>query len=98
MNRTGVESRQGRIQVSGPLCFDTVPDLWETGVRLIRDGAREVDFGGVGEVDSSALALLMEWRRAAARQGSELRFHAVPAPIREIAALSEVDQVLGLES
>ena len=98
MNGAHMESQDGRIRVSGSLCFDTVPGLREAGVRLIRAGAGQVDLGGVGDVDSSALALLMEWRRMAADEGRELRFQAVPAAIREIAALSEVDRVLDLEA
>ena len=58
----------------------------------------KVVFVGVSDVDSSALALLMEWRRTAADEGREPRFQAVPAAIREIAALSEVDRVLDLEA
>ena len=97
MNQTLVEAWDGGIRVSGSLRFDTVPECREIGIRLIRDGARRVDLSGVGDADSSALALLMEWQRAAAREGHVLGFHAVPDSIREIAALSEMDRVLNLE-
>ena len=97
MDQATVEGRDDGLRVSGPLRFDTVPDLREPGIRLIRNGARQVDLGRVDAADSCALALLMEWQRAAALLGYTLRFHAVPDQIRELAALSEMDQVLDLQ-
>lgn len=98
MEHATVEGWDDGLRVSGSLCFDTVPDLRESGLRLIRNGACQVDLGRVDAADSCALALLMEWQRAAARQGRTLRFHAVPDLIRELAALSEMDRVLDLQS
>ena len=96
MTSTQIQESGGGLRICGPLRFDSVATLREAGIRLIRDGARVVDLGAVERADSSALALLMEWERAAAGVGGSLKFVSVPEQLRQIASLSEMDQVLDL--
>ena len=55
-----------------------------------------VDLAGVERADSAALALLLEWRRAADRAGCALAFSNVPEGLGAIADASGVDELLGL--
>jgi ABC-type transporter Mla MlaB component len=51
----------------------------------------------VDDVDSSALALLLEWRAGALKAGRELRVDQPPESLRVIARLTGVAPLLGWE-
>jgi phospholipid transport system transporter-binding protein len=59
MNRDG-----DRLSLEGPLNIQTVPAVLRFGLENFADGATTVDFAGVTEVDSSAIAMAIEWVRA----------------------------------
>jgi phospholipid transport system transporter-binding protein len=49
----------------------------------------------VTEVDSSALSLLLEWRRAAERSGRTIRYRNLPASLKSLAELYGITELLG---
>ncbi|MEJ0005235.1 MAG: STAS domain-containing protein [Steroidobacteraceae bacterium] len=53
-----------------------------------------VDCAGVSQADSAGLAVVIEWRRWAHKQGRHLKFQHLPAQISAIAQLSEVSELL----
>ncbi|MGE0384872.1 MAG: lipid asymmetry maintenance protein MlaB [Gammaproteobacteria bacterium] len=55
-----------------------------------------LDLGGVGRIDSCALAMLLEWSRAARARGGALTVRNVPEPLRSIARLCGVEDLLAL--
>ena len=66
--------REGdRMMVSGALTLASVAAALSEGNAAIGEGVRSVDLGEVGELDSSALALLLAWLREAKRQNREPR-------------------------
>lgn len=69
------------------LTFAEASRTFAAGLQAIAAGQADVDFGGVTAVDSSAVALLLAWRRAAAARGKPLRFHHLPAGLLSLAAL-----------
>ena len=54
-----------------------------------------VDLSGVTEVDSAAVSLLLEWRRAAARANRRVDFFNLPNNLRSLADLYGVSRLLG---
>ena len=50
-----------------------------------------IDLGEVAQADSAALALLVEWRKFAARQGLRLELRSVPAQLRALAAAAGLE-------
>lgn len=79
----------------GPLHFSTVTALLGQGSDAIEGGRAEViDLSGVGESDSSGLALLIEWLAVAKQAQRNLRYDNVPKQIRELAHLSDVEELL----
>jgi phospholipid transport system transporter-binding protein len=95
MIKPAVVQRQGdRMLVSGPLTLATVAGALREGGDAIAMGAREIDLGGVEELDSSALALLLAWLRAAKGRGRDLSFARLPAGLTTIAALYGVAGLL----
>ncbi len=87
--------REGdRMLVSGPLTLATVAVALREGNDAIAMGAREIDLGEVGELDSSALALLLAWLREAKRRDRNLSFSRLPEGLTTIARLYGVAELL----
>ena len=85
------------LALEGALSFETLPRvLEESGAYSARPDLPErltIDFSAITDVDSSAVALLLEWRREAARRGKTLNFVNLPA---NLLALAELYGVTGL--
>ena len=87
--------REGdRMVVSGALTLATVAAALREGRAAIGEGARSVDLGEVGELDSSALALLLAWLREAKQQKHDLSFTNLPQGLTTIARLYGVADLL----
>ena len=87
--------REGeRMLVSGPLTLASVTAVLREGNAAIGQGVRTVDLGGVGELDSSALALLLAWLREAKRRNTGLVFDNLPQGLTTIARLYGVAELL----
>ena len=81
--------------IEGALTLGTVPEVAAT-VQEQLQGVRVVDFRGVTEVDSAALALALEWlRRDAESKGSAgLRYANLPVAMLNLAKLYGVSELL----
>jgi ABC-type transporter Mla MlaB component len=65
------------------------------GAAAIGSGdAAIIDLSGVTSSDSAGLALLIEWLSVAREAGRSLRYENVSAQIKQLAVLSEVDELL----
>jgi phospholipid transport system transporter-binding protein len=82
--------------LEGALTLGTVSDLAGAVREYLRQGARVVDFGGVTEVDSAAIALALEWLRQAAEGegGTGLRYANLPVAMQNLAKLYGVSELL----
>lgn len=83
-----------RLLVEGPVTLDTVPAIAGEAVRLTGSGVAVVDLAGVTDVDSSAVALTLEWLRQAELSGRTLRVANMPDAMRNLAALYGVSEFL----
>ena len=54
-----------------------------------------VDLGALTEVDSTAISLLLEWRRAAQRENRKISYVNLSANLKSLAALYGVTELLG---
>lgn len=85
----------GRARVIGSLHFTTVSALLSAGVAAIAGGRADViDLAGVKASDSAGLALLIEWLSVAKSAGRTLRFDNVPSQLRQLARLSDVEELV----
>ncbi len=80
--------------VEGALTLGTVSALADAAREHLRQGARVVDFRGVSEVDSSSVALALEWLREAAESKSGLRLVNLPVAMQNLAKLYGVSELL----
>ena len=87
--------REGdRMFVSGALTLANVATVLREGSAALAEGVRTVDLGEVGELDSSALALLLAWLREAKQQSRSLTFANLPQGLSAIARLYGVAELL----
>jgi phospholipid transport system transporter-binding protein len=87
----------GRCTVQGPITLDNVESLLGEGKERFTAAQSTVDLAAVTDVDSSALSLLLEWRREAGRNGRAIRFLNLPANLKSLADLYGVTGLLGNE-
>ncbi|HEX9673867.1 MAG TPA: STAS domain-containing protein [Burkholderiales bacterium] len=81
--------------IEGPVTADNVLSLLAQGTQQFTGPRVTVDLSGVTEVDSTALSLLLEWRREAIRNGRDIRYRNLPASMKSLAALYGVTELLG---
>ena len=89
-----ITCKDGRCTVQGPITVDNVVSLLEQGGEQLTSTESTIDLSGVTEVDSTALSLLLEWRRQAARSGRVLRFAGLPGNLQSLAQLYGVTELL----
>jgi phospholipid transport system transporter-binding protein len=88
----------GRFRITGALTFATGRDLLRTAGDQFNSSPRlEIDLSGVANADSAGLALLVEWYRQASRANRSVRFVGVPAQLRALAKISEIDRLLAFD-
>ena len=83
-----------RIVVEGPVTLGNVTAVLREGYALLGKGVRVIDLGGVTELDSSLLAALLAWLRAARQGGAELQLSNLPEGLTTIARLYGVSELL----
>ena len=85
-------TREGdTLKVAGPMSIDSVSALLTESAGMLK-GASSVDLAGVTEADSSAVSLLLEWRRQA--QSDVLRFTNLPPALKSLAELYGVAELI----
>ena len=89
---TVVELRDGVVHLRGPLVFASVGAALSRSLALFpARGVAVVDMTDVAQADSAALALLVEWRKFADRQGLRLELRAVPAQLLALAGAAGLE-------
>lgn len=66
------------------------------GLQAIAGGQTEIDLARMSTVDSSAVAILLAWKRAAAARNAPLALRNAPASLRSLAQLYGVAELLQL--
>ena len=80
----------------GPVTIATASQIIDAARESWPDhGVSVVDFAGVTEADSAALALIFKWQRDAARRERAVRCINMPANVVALARLYGVDDLIG---
>lgn len=87
-----------RYRVEGPVTMASVQALLAEGNALFADGAVTVDLSGVTEVDSAAVSLLLEWRRAAAADRRRIAYRGLPENLTSLINLYGVHELVAAGS
>ena len=86
------------LALTGELSFETIPQVLEESAAYVArtdlPDRLTIDFAGITAVDSSAVALLLEWRREALRLRKVLEFVNLPANLLALATLYGVAELI----
>jgi phospholipid transport system transporter-binding protein len=86
------------LALTGALSFETIPTVLEQSeqyaARPDLPDCLTIDFAGITGVDSSAVALLLEWRRQAVHRGKRLEFANLPPNLLALAQLYGVAELI----
>jgi phospholipid transport system transporter-binding protein len=86
------------LPLKGDLTFETIPAvLEESALYAARPDLPDkltIDFAEVADVDSAAVALLLDWRRMALKRKKTLVFVNLPANLLALAELYGVADVI----
>ena len=88
--------REGLL-FDGPVTIGTVSALLEQSRALLVQGVAVLDFKGVTDVDSAAVALALECLREARRRKLELSLANVPEAMQHLAELYAVSELLQVD-
>ncbi len=83
-----------RFALSGPVVMENLIGLYKAGLQKVAEGDVVVDMAGVTDADSSAVSLLLELRREAARRSHKVLVINVPDSVRSLAKLYGVADLL----
>lgn len=90
-----IECNQGRCTLTGAVNLENALALREEGLRLFTESETTLDLSGVTEVDSAAVSLLFEWRRAALAANRSIRYVNLPENLKSLAQLYGVADLVG---
>lgn len=82
-----------RLLLDGPVTLATHVALRDAAAPLLGDGSLDIDWSGVAAVDSSALCLILHWRRSAAA-GHTLSHSKLPSGVTALAELYGVSDLI----
>ena len=83
-----------RCSVQGAITMLNATAVLEESRRAFQGPSVVVDLSGLTEVDSSALSLLLEWRRVAAAEKRSIRYTNLPSNLRTLADLYGVSELI----
>lgn len=92
-----IECKDGRCTLTGTVNLENALALREEGLRLFVDPEVTLDLAGVTEVDSAAVSLLFEWRRAALAANRRIRYVNLPDNLTSLAKLYGVTELVAAE-
>ena len=91
-----IEREAGRLVVTAPMTMANARGLLAAGCSALQPGEQVFDFSQVTEADSSAVAVMLGWLRAAGSSRSTVKFAQIPAGVRSLAELYGVTELLPL--
>lgn len=91
-----IERSDTGLAISGDMTLESAPALLARGNAALADGACLFDLAAVSEIDSSGLAVLFGWQRAARASGKTLRIANPPENLIKLAKVYGVAELLPL--
>ncbi len=82
-----IERQGDLLVVKLPLVMDNARALLDAGCAAMSGGEQVFDLSQVEEADSSAVAVMLGWLRAAESLRSTVKFANIPAGVRSLAEL-----------
>ncbi len=86
----------GRAALAGPVTLANVNAVLDEGGRVFTAASVTVDLAGVTDVDSTAVSVLLEWRRAALRDKRAIAYVNFPENLKSLIKLYGVSELLAV--
>jgi phospholipid transport system transporter-binding protein len=96
MNAEVTVREGGDLSVAGAVTIDNVVATVARGAALFSQENQVVDLGGVTEVDSSAVSMLLEWQRGTGRRRRQIYFANIPPKLQNLVQLYGVAELVPL--
>lgn len=87
----GIAQEANRWQLSGDLIIENINQVLGASKALSLNGVTQLDFAAVTDVDTSAISLVLEFKRRAAAENVNLSLVNVPANLVSLMQLYGVD-------
>ena len=84
----------GRYVVVGPMTLPFAKQLLDAGRQVFDRNDAVIDLQRVREVDSTGLAIMLEWMRSAQRHNHRLSFTHIPDNLKSLADVYGVSELL----
>jgi ABC-type transporter Mla MlaB component len=89
----------GVLAVSGAISYENAAQVYRAVPMPTRTGGSiDIDLSGLRDADSATLAVLIGWSARARENGTILRYLHAPQALGNLARLSNVEGLLGLEA
>lgn len=83
------------LALSGRISLNNAAEVWQRGAEYLKAAnAGVIDLTAVEQVDSSVIAIMLEWRRLAASSNRPLEFRNLRCNIRALAEVYGVGALL----
>ena len=89
-----IERTEAGLRVTVPMLVPNAAALLAAGNAVFSENAETVDLAAVDKADSSALAVMLGWLRAAESAGRQLKFINLPTGVKALAVLYGIDKLL----
>ena len=96
MNAEVTVREGGELSVAGAITINNVVATVARGAALFSQENQVVDLGGVTEVDSSAVSMLLEWQRGTGRRRRQIYFANIPPKLQNLVQLYGVAELVPL--
>jgi len=91
---TTVIQNEARWDITGDIGMDNANSLLVSSKRLVLADQAVIDFAKVGEVDTSAVSLMLEWQRRAVVEQKQIKFVNLPKNLTSLTALYGVTALI----
>jgi phospholipid transport system transporter-binding protein len=81
-------------QLAQDLSLQVAVKSVQAGLDAIAQGQIDFDLSALTVVDSSSVAVMLEWQRAAKKLGKVITFHGVPANVSSLIELYGLSELL----
>tara|TARA_B100000686_G_scaffold300055_1_gene334313 strand:+ start:6342 stop:6629 length:288 start_codon:yes stop_codon:yes gene_type:complete len=83
-----------RIIVQGPITIVNVVEILEQGISLFDRNDLIIDLVQVTDIDSSAVSMLLEWKRRAQKNNQRVYFSNIPENLKNLSQLYGVVELV----
>lgn len=89
-----IVQEENRWQLSGDLIINNITQVLNASKKLSLRSPAQLDFAKVGDVDTSAVSLILEFKRRANTEGVDLSLVNVPDNLSSLMQLYGVDSFI----